>query len=291
MFARRRRAPRSSRSTRRPTRARYLHPIAPPDGRGVLTESRPAHHPHQTGLYWGFTRLNGRDYFHNPGADYWRRVSATVLQASGDEVRWQTVYDLLDENGAAVLTETAALVDAREERPLPARPDLARRSEGATSPSASTTTAACSCGCRGAQGINGEVVNAARQRNERAEGQRAMWVDVAMQVDGRDDLAHIAIFDHPDNGGYPQTVARRRSARRRPGARARRRLDHRPQPDRSHPPSLPRLHRRPLDDIEMTAAWTDYTTTRRTRPPRCGASRSAKGAPPRCSRRRRPRRT
>ena len=84
----------------------YLHPIAAPDGRGVLTESSPTHHPHQTGLYWGFTRLNGRDYFHNRGADYWRRVSATVLQASGDEVRWQTVYDLLDENGAAILTET-----------------------------------------------------------------------------------------------------------------------------------------------------------------------------------------
>ena len=33
-------------------------------------------------------------------------MSATVLQATGDEVRWQTVYDLLDEGGQAVLTET-----------------------------------------------------------------------------------------------------------------------------------------------------------------------------------------
>ena len=54
------------------------------------------------------------------------------------------------------------------------------------------------------EGIQGEVVNAARQRNARAEGQRAMWIDVGMQVEGRDDLAHIAIFDHPDNAGYPQ---------------------------------------------------------------------------------------
>ncbi len=44
----------------------YLHPIAAPDGKGVLTEVSPSHHRHQTGLYWGFTRLNGRDYFHNP---------------------------------------------------------------------------------------------------------------------------------------------------------------------------------------------------------------------------------
>ena len=43
----------------RPDARPYLHPIAAPDGHGVLTEYRPAHHPHQTGLYWGFTRVNG----------------------------------------------------------------------------------------------------------------------------------------------------------------------------------------------------------------------------------------
>jgi putative membrane-bound dehydrogenase-like protein len=32
-----------------------------------------------------------------------------------------------------------------------------------------------------------------------------MWIDVGMKVEGRDDLAHIAIFDYPDNAGYPQT--------------------------------------------------------------------------------------
>ena len=51
----------------------YLHPIKAPDGNGVLTEFSPGHHTHQTGLYWGFTRVNGRDYFHNPGEDYWKR--------------------------------------------------------------------------------------------------------------------------------------------------------------------------------------------------------------------------
>ncbi len=81
----------------------YLHPIMAPDGKGVLTENNPAHHPHQTGLYWGFTRVNGRDFFHHPEASHWRRVSATVMEALGDVVRWQTVYDLLDESGAPIL--------------------------------------------------------------------------------------------------------------------------------------------------------------------------------------------
>ena len=44
----------------------YLHPIAAPDGKGVLTEFSPAHHKHQTGIYWGLTSVNGRDYFKNP---------------------------------------------------------------------------------------------------------------------------------------------------------------------------------------------------------------------------------
>ena len=41
----------------------FLHPIASPDGQSVVTEFSPGHHKHQTGLYWGFTRVNGRDYF------------------------------------------------------------------------------------------------------------------------------------------------------------------------------------------------------------------------------------
>src|SRR5690554_218575 len=57
----------------------YIHPIVAPDGNGVLTEFSPGHHTHQTGLFWGFTRLNGRDYFHHTGEDYWKRVSARVI--------------------------------------------------------------------------------------------------------------------------------------------------------------------------------------------------------------------
>src|SRR5512145_467414 len=76
----------------RPDARPYLHPIAAPDGKGVVTEDSPAHHKHQTGLFWGFTRVNGRDYFHNFRGDYWRRVSAGVTRGSAaqarDEVRW-----------------------------------------------------------------------------------------------------------------------------------------------------------------------------------------------------------
>lgn len=51
----------------------YIHPIVAPDGKGVLTEFSPGHHKHQTGLYWGLTRVNGRDYFHHPADGYWKK--------------------------------------------------------------------------------------------------------------------------------------------------------------------------------------------------------------------------
>jgi putative membrane-bound dehydrogenase-like protein len=185
----------------------YLHPIAAPDGRGVLSEYSPEHHRHQTGLYWGFTRVNGRDYFHNPQGNYWRRGSAAVTQGDAaqgrDEVRWQTVYDLLDEAGATILTETQRW--SMRERNGAFVLDLEWRGDARTD----LTIGKYDYGglflrMPWREGIAGEVVNAARQRNERAEGQRAMWIDVGMRVEGRDDLAHIAIFDHPANTGYPQ---------------------------------------------------------------------------------------
>lgn len=190
----------------RPDFRPYLHPIVAPDGKGTLTEFSPGHHKHQTGLYWGFTRVNGRDYFHHPEGTYWKRVGLNLLTAestASGTVQWQTVYDLLDEDGNAILQESQiwtmkdlgeryemdlqwsgkAIVDVKIGKydygglflRMPYRP-----------------------------GINGRVYNSVRQVNQRGEGQRAVWLDVGMQVEGRDDLAHIAIFDHPSNKGFPQ---------------------------------------------------------------------------------------
>ena len=191
----------------RPDFRPYIHPIVAPDGRGVLTENSPRHHPHQTGLYWGFTRVNGRDYFHHPEGDYWRRVSAMVLKpesTSADlNVRWQTVYDLLDEDGKAILRETQTWT-MREQ-------DDAYVLELQWSGVAMTEITIGEYDYGGMflrmpwrEGIKGQVVNSVRKVGERAEGQRAVWLDVGMQVEGRDDPAHIAIFDHPENPGYPQ---------------------------------------------------------------------------------------
>ncbi len=186
----------------RPDFRPYLHPIVSPDGKSVLTEFRPSHHPHQTGLYWGLTGVNGRDYFHNPDNGYWRRVSSDAIITQGSEVKWATVYHLLDANGKAIMTETQtwSMRDSGDRYLL----DLEWKGEGLID----LTVAKADYGGLFVRmpwraGMDGGVVNSNRQRNDRATGQRAVWVDVGLKLEGRSDQAHIAVFDHPKNAGYP----------------------------------------------------------------------------------------
>lgn len=181
----------------------YIHPIVAPDGKGVLTEYAPGHHKHQTGLYWGFTRVNGRDYFHNPSGGYWQLVESKILAGSGEVVQWETVYHLLNEERTAIMEESQvwSMRDTGDKYFL----DLLWSGKAHTE----VTIGKYNYGGlflrmpwkRGE--IEGEVFNSSRQRNDRAEGQKAMWVNVGMEIEGRDDWGNIAIFDHPDNPTYP----------------------------------------------------------------------------------------
>lgn len=207
----------------------YLHPIIAPDSEAALTEYSPGHHKHQTGLYWGFTRVNGthadeatlkkwfynkdkpadiqaqigRDFFHNPSGGYWQRVATNILIGEGAEVRWQTIYNMLDETGTPILKESQTWTFAENN----GKHFLSLEWAG----EALTDFTVNEFDYGGLflrmpwkKGIEGEAINAARQRNEKAEGQRAMWVDVGMEIEGLEDWGHIAIFDHPENKGFPQ---------------------------------------------------------------------------------------
>ena len=216
----------------RPDHRPFLHPIYPPDGVGELTEYSPGHHPHQTGLYWGFTRINGseidnkivdewfyrsdkpvdikdqigRDFFHNPGGDYWRLNEANILVSSGDVVRWQSTYDLLGNSEETILSETqdwsikesaaAFILDLEWQ-------GLARKH---------TTIGAFSYGglflrmpYREERG--GTALNSSGQYGAEAEGRPARWVGVEMPITGREDMesstCSLIIMDHPTNPIYP----------------------------------------------------------------------------------------
>ena len=212
----------------------FLHPIMAPDGVGELTEYSPGHHPHQTGLYWGFTRVNGteidpdtlkewfyksdkpadiqqqvgRDFFHHPGGDYWQRISADMLTAAGSEVKWQTVYKMLDAAGNAILVETQnwSMCEKDGQSIL----DLEWKGQAEVD----ITIGGFPYGGmflrmpfrkeNGGQALNSEGAN----HHQDAEGQRARWVGVEMPIPGRSQtpaapLCSIAIMDHPTNPEHP----------------------------------------------------------------------------------------
>jgi len=214
----------------------YLHPIVSPDGKGILTEYSPGHHKHQTGLYWGFTRVNGsgadeetlkkwfykpdktdeikaqigRDFFHHPTKDmygdsteYWNREDFRLIKSRGEEVSWETVYNMLDDKGSIIMVETQKwTMRALKDKYIL---DLEWVGDAQTD----ITIGEFEYGglflrMPWFKGINGEVVNAARNKNTAGEGKRAHWVDVGMEIKGMDKWGHIAIFDHPANGGFPQ---------------------------------------------------------------------------------------
>lgn len=240
----------------------YIHPIAAPEGRGVLTALSPEHHEHQTGLFWGFTQLNSRDYFHHADGDYWRRQSLNVIQAEGEAVQWQTVYDLLDADGSPILTETQGwtLRDLGDSYVL----DLEWTGEAKTDVIVGESDfGGLFLRMPWREGIEAEVMNAARQRNAAADGKRAMWLDVGMQVEGREDLAHIAIFDHPQNPGFP-TPWRVDGQLGVGPARARLGEWSLKNGEQSIAKHQFRVYGGDLNDVELTQAWKEFTGQRGT---------------------------
>ena len=239
----------------------YVHPIIAPDGNGELTQFSPDHHKHQTGLYWGMTRVNGRDYFHHPGGDYWKRVSVNVLKAEADHddptVSWQTVYEMLDADGNTLMRETQLwtmrdegdhyLIDLNWQGTANQDIRLGKHDYGGLFLRMPWKS-----------GDDAKVVNSARQADSRAEGQRAVWLDVGIKVAGREDHAHVAIFDHPKNKGFPQ--AWRVDGQFGVGPALTRQRDRKIDKD----DSLTIRHRLvvhtgKLDDVWLSERWSDFS--------------------------------
>jgi len=181
----------------------YLHPLTTPSGKGVLTEIHPSHHLHQTGIYWGLKKVNGRDFFMNNTADYYQFKSLNIVKKSGETVCWETVYDLLNEEGVGILRETQRWA-LREENGILLL-DLEWQGKGLAEVKIEQFyVGGLFMRMPWFEGIKGEVVNAVGGKNSTgAEGQRAVWVDVGMEIDGIKDWGHMAILDHPDNMAFP----------------------------------------------------------------------------------------
>jgi hypothetical protein len=180
----------------------YIHPLLAPDGNGVLTQFRPDHHKHQTGLYFGFANVNGRSFFHNSDGAYFRVREVKVAPGRGRRVSWSVVTDWLGEDGAALLTETQrwSMTDSGAYYVL----DLDWSGRAAVD----ATVGKHDYGglfirMPWRAGVAGEAISSEGLSGKAAEGQRARWVDVGMAIDGRADWAHVAMMDHRGNPDHP----------------------------------------------------------------------------------------
>ena len=167
-------------------------------------DARPSVHPANSpagpeGVFWAFLGMNGRDYLRNADGTHWRRAATAVLLPRGEEVRWSTTYDLLDAQGGRVLTETQTWSVRESGRRLLL--DVEWSGEARVD----VTVAAGDRGGltlgRPPEGL--AAVNAARQRDGRADRQRAVWLNISARPPGAAVASHLAILDHPRNPGYP----------------------------------------------------------------------------------------
>jgi len=86
----------------------YLHPVRAPSGRVVLTEDRPVDHPWQHGIFTGFHRVNGFNYWKEDEGRQ-RFVRLLDVQEASDRVSWRALVELVAPNGSVVLEEEDAI--------------------------------------------------------------------------------------------------------------------------------------------------------------------------------------
>jgi len=189
----------------KPNARPYLHPVRDAKGKEILTEDKPADHPWQHGIFTGFHRVNGLNYWKEDQGRQ-RFVRLMDLKEMSDRVSWRALVELVAPNGEVVLEEEDAItIYAPEDADtyiidfdllLRARP----RDKDVNF---------------GKYFVGGLAVrmpwdkvnprqthlNSEGKRNRECEQSRARWCNVERPF-GQETFG-IAIFDHPDNPNHP----------------------------------------------------------------------------------------
>jgi hypothetical protein len=189
----------------------FIHPLLAPDGRTVLTEDAPAHHPWQHGLYAGLNDVNGAGFWTEGLYEKHRAIDGTfhpwplqAPQVKGDLVAWTARCEWRSPAGAALL---------QEEQHWVARNTFLRGTCSIDLMWTLTAQVDLAFGRYDYGGLflrmpfqrerGGEAINSAGQRNAEAEGQRACWCAVSMPLGDAGARAGVALFDHPSNMHFP----------------------------------------------------------------------------------------
>lgn len=181
----------------------YLHPVRDPTGRTVLTEDRPADHPWQHGIFSGYHRVNGLNYWKEDEGRQ-RFVRLLNLKESDDRVSWRSLTEMVDTGGHVVLEEEQSITvyppETLDAYTIDFNLLLRAKDREVTF---------------GKYFVGGLAVrmpwdkerprqthlNSAGQRGRAGEQQRAAWCTVERQFG--EGVCGFAVFDHPGNPNHP----------------------------------------------------------------------------------------
>jgi hypothetical protein len=181
----------------------YLHPLRDPSGRVVLTEDRPADHPWQHGIFTGFHRVNGFNYWKE---DQGRQRFVRLLDSkeTPDRVSWRAFVEYIAPDGAAALEEEDAITFHAPEstNAYVIDFDLLLRAKDRDVNFGKFFVGGLSVRMPWDKSNPRHThLNSEGLRNRACEQQRAAWCNVERPFDG--ETFGIAVFDHPSNPNHP----------------------------------------------------------------------------------------
>jgi hypothetical protein len=181
----------------------YLHPVRDPSGRVILTEDRPADHPWQHGIFTGFHRVNGFNYWKEDEGRQ-RFVRLVDSRATSERVFWRALVEYIAPDGSAVLEEEDAITVHAPESPEAyiIDFDLLLRAKDRDVNFGKFFVGGLSVRMPWEKPNPRHThLNSEGLRDRACEQQRAAWCNVERPFDGA--TFGIALFDHPSNPNHP----------------------------------------------------------------------------------------
>jgi hypothetical protein len=181
----------------------YLHPVRDATGNVVLTEDKPADHPWQHGIFTGFHRVNGFNYWKEDQGTQ-RFVRLLDLKETPDRVSWRALVELAAPDGDVVLEEEDAVtIYAPEDADTYVIDfDLLLRARDQDVNFGKFFVGGLAVRMPWDRDNPRQThLNSEGKRDRACEQQRARWCNVERPF-GRETFG-IAVFDHPDNPNHP----------------------------------------------------------------------------------------